>query len=186
MDIEIRTMNPPTISTETEHHTPLPRPSSALLQLPAELRNAIWEHAVFEPELTITVVEDGILPEPPLLSTSKAIRAEALSIYYGSHGFHLSSWAFSTANIRLWQRKEAQLPPDLRVKVVVFGFLAHSSACPDWPEFKEWLCHIHSCKRLVGSRPEPLSGELREVICALFELLRAARSMAWSVVEARL
>lgn len=91
-------MNATTTVLNTNQYTPKPPP--VLLHLPAELGNAIWEYALVEPERKL-IIKNGILPEPALLSSCSAIRAEALKVYYGNHSFHVSSQKFCTTNIRL-------------------------------------------------------------------------------------
>jgi len=56
------------------------RESSRLLQLPPELRNRIYEHAVFDNVVMIT----PSLKQPSLLHSCKQIREEALGIFYAN------------------------------------------------------------------------------------------------------
>jgi hypothetical protein len=47
----------------------------------------------------------AIFPEPSLLRTCKAIRHEALSIYYFETNFEIRMWDFSCDTFAMWRRK---------------------------------------------------------------------------------
>ncbi|EMF09388.1 uncharacterized protein SEPMUDRAFT_151426 [Sphaerulina musiva SO2202] len=99
-------LTPPPPTTTTQSPT---SSKSGFLCLPAELRNQIYSHALVQQTPIILPyayesrsssssfksrsISNSNSEEPPLLSTSRAIRAEATSIYYGCNSFEAPSHA---------------------------------------------------------------------------------------------
>lgn len=84
---------------------------SPLFKLPAELRNAIWELVVaedqplhVEPPLTYRLdrADVGTVLQPPLTKTCRAIRTEALPIFYSANKFCIGIGAIETER---WARR---------------------------------------------------------------------------------
>lgn len=72
-------------------------PPCYLLQLPAELRNLIWEYSTIRTEsIKFLSMEEGISDEdtetgapPPLAQTCRQIRSESMDMYYEHNTFRL-------------------------------------------------------------------------------------------------
>ena len=74
-----------TVSRTTTHQSPL-------LSLPAELRTAIWRHALITKPMVPVPIIDGSRPRKPpsILSACQQIRQEASPVYYGENTFHFA------------------------------------------------------------------------------------------------
>lgn len=87
------------------------RPASPLFKLPAELRNRIYEYALTDDKQPLVVVHTwlsvsngyGLCMQPALVRTCRAIRNEALSIFYSSNEFTASfEMQYSERVMRAW------------------------------------------------------------------------------------
>lgn len=81
-----------------------------MFKLPTELRLRIYEYAVYRGEDGLCKItrKDGI-PEPALLFTCKAIRAEAIAVFYTVNIFHTIMEFYHPAVLILMPRKKDAL-----------------------------------------------------------------------------
>lgn len=81
-----------------------------MFKLPRELRDKIYEYAVYSNDNGRCVVtrKDGIR-EPPLLLTCKTIREEAIEVFYGVNNFYIVILAFHPAAWVLYGHKKQSL-----------------------------------------------------------------------------
>ncbi|KAK5121096.1 hypothetical protein LTR85_005580 [Meristemomyces frigidus] len=70
-------------ASSTMDNTGPDQEASALLRLPAEIRNAIYGYALAEDEIAVTAG----LQQPPLLHICRQVRVEALGLWYTSNDF---------------------------------------------------------------------------------------------------
>jgi len=80
---------------------------SPLFRLPPELRNRIYEYAVYrsaEHGFCVVTATSGI-PEPALLLTCKLIRQEAIGIFYAENKFMADTPSFDSRAYLLIRRK---------------------------------------------------------------------------------
>ena len=159
---------------------------SPLFKLPPELRNNIYEFAVDQSDKYgyCTVTKQTGIPEPALLSTCKAIRKEAIGIFYATNKFKLDIHAFDTAVYDLFARKDKTLSSYVcRVGIV--------RMVPDrqrhWRNLLRWLERHHA-----GSVPRPcfgltlnrrLSVQEAAFIASLFMVTAGSRKRSWSEVK---
>jgi hypothetical protein len=80
-------------------------------KLPAELRLKIYQYALYPEDKDgfYDVTRTNGIPEPPLLFTSKAIRNEAIEIFYRKNRFKLIMPSWDPAAEVLIMRKEKML-----------------------------------------------------------------------------
>lgn len=97
--------------TKTNPHATgtAPQASSPFLKLPPELRNRIYEAVLTDPYAISAVHWDFEIPrsttpeQPPLTRTCRAIRAEALPIFYSSNTFMIGvKRECDAAYLRVW------------------------------------------------------------------------------------
>ncbi|KAI5364489.1 hypothetical protein Slin14017_G043790 [Septoria linicola] len=72
--------------------------TSALLSLPPELRNQIYQHALVSPT-PMSINNSNIFRLPALLSTNKQIHRETFSMWYRQNTFHLDLLRPITTNV---------------------------------------------------------------------------------------
>lgn len=87
------TTPPPTLPTSTPLEPPPQASKLSFLDLPAELRNQIYTHALIQPTpISLPYAyERRPFREPALLRTARTIRAEATPLYYGGNVFEAPS-----------------------------------------------------------------------------------------------
>ena len=92
-----------------------------LLQLPAELREHIYEYTILSEDRTL-VSSDGTdrQPIPPLLQICSQIRTEALKLYFSESTFAIALEDLSTAAFKKWYRDVASDHAHLITKLTLF------------------------------------------------------------------
>jgi hypothetical protein len=120
---------------------PTPDPGFSLqLDLPPELRVRIYEYAVWtDGECLIT--KAGGVPEPPLLMTSKAVRREAIDVYYSINAMRFVVISYDRATEALMFDKLGFLEATYGVKGNVAGAVLIGP--PSWTNLKSWLQSLH-------------------------------------------
>lgn len=87
-------------------------PKTELLDLPAELRNNIWEYALSDPEpirLTWSMVSGlSRVKQPALTAVSRQVRTESLAIFYHSNVFQAIRFSSITEFLRSLDQKQVK------------------------------------------------------------------------------
>ncbi|KAK5739642.1 hypothetical protein LTR17_005126 [Elasticomyces elasticus] len=78
--------------------------NSKLFSLPAELRNAIWEYVLIEPDAERGVTVTPSLELPALHSVSRLVRYETMSIWYRGQIFTHDIWNCNPDTMLAWTR----------------------------------------------------------------------------------
>jgi hypothetical protein len=137
-DVKKKNTHKPMDKTESAQ-SERPKPDSGLsllLDLPPELRVRIYEYAVWtDGECLITKV--GGVPEPPLLMTSKAVRREAIDVYYSINAMRFVVISYDRATETLMFDKFGFLEATYGVKANVAGVVLIGP--PNWTNLKSWL-----------------------------------------------
>ena len=115
---------------------------SPLFQLPAELRNMIYEYALIEPDNDcIDVREDDV---PGLLRTCRIIREEASPMFFGQNRYFLhltdNTWALEP-QLRhwFWTKAEKKLAP----VTIRFRNTDPFYVLGPGPHFEKWFEKVH-------------------------------------------
>jgi len=74
---------------------------SALLELPAELRNLIYEYTLTAPD-RLVLTNDTLPEQPALTRTCRQIRSECLPMFYEKNQFRYYCRDFSRVAINRW------------------------------------------------------------------------------------
>jgi hypothetical protein len=155
---------------------------SPLLELPAELRNRIYEYAVAERR---KIVVDNGVSEPPLTLVCKQVRQESIPIYYTNNKFStkLKDWSGST-HMNLG-RKNSMIHTTYGVHIP--NMYGPKKRTPCWPELLKWLeCRYFQKDGLfITSPPKDLSHKCPPdafVVGGMFEMVGALKGQPWDTV----
>lgn len=115
-----------------------------LLELPAELRENIWEYC-FTERMVVWIFqineddEEETDGEPSLLFTCRQIRNEALPIYYTSHDFAIECKDWSASKIIQLEAKCKAMGvlKKVEIRLLIADYF-------EWPTIKLWSKHLHS------------------------------------------
>lgn len=164
---------------------------SPLFKLPRELRDYIYEYSFCSlytttrsGEYGIRVTKEGGIPEPALLLTCKAIRDEAVPLYYGKTRFHLIVRSFDPAVMLLWNAKKAHLRLNYNLSAPWQGLTR--TGVRSWDNLKRTLRLVHSGHKLfvaVGPRDGPNFNGQEEFIQGMTKVARSMDDEDWDVVE---
>ena len=88
-----------------------------LLDLPAELKLAIYEFALFDEDDPIEIDEE--LQEPPLLWVCREIRTAARKIWYAENSFRTTAFNLNLSLYHMWTEKLTALGISRQVRVGV-------------------------------------------------------------------
>ena len=171
-----------------QHPPPAPAPQQTpcrLFKLPGELRNRIYRDVLVVPGGEFINVTSTGYDRPGLLSTSKEIHAEALSIFYHENKFRTHIRAYdSTPLLRL--KKAVQ---SLRLKRDFHSTSTTYGNPPSWKNLLLWLRRYHA-REVDGrvSTPAQLDGQQDQpmtayVVVSIFLVVDSMRSMPWKHVE---
>jgi hypothetical protein len=170
-------------STQPDRPTP-DSGFSLLLDLPPELRIKIYEYAVWT-DGECMVTKTGGVPEPPLLMTSKAIRKEAMDVYYSINTMRFMVLSFDHAAESLVFHKLQILEARYGVKADVFG--AAFSGPPNWTNLKAWLHSLQgSTKRYVNFKAGANEKMEFKMVIGLMHSAVAMRALSWKEAESSL
>lgn len=159
---------------------------SRLLQLPPELRNMIWEYAVVDSRI-ITIDTNG-LQEPSLLTTSKEIRQEAVTIFYSENRFELVSNDYDPTNFLKWERiviaaiKRGDIPGFDTGRATA----AVTSLDPNWTNLLTWMEMPHNGRTALHvCEPGLLEHYQLDIVVVggMFVTVKKMQSQAWDVVS---
>lgn len=177
-------------STSAQASQPAEPPESRFLDLPAELRNDIYRHAILK-DKKILVTTSGI-DEPSLLRACKQIRDEALPIYYAENRFTLQIIDYKSDVVLSFERRErCQI---LRRHNIECEIRLRRVGTANWQNLREWLERFHARELRIciasGEKPLPpgVCGRdaIKHVIGSMFHLASKTRSLPWEEVDALL
>ncbi|KAK3617301.1 hypothetical protein LTR56_025369 [Elasticomyces elasticus] len=121
----------------------------ALLSLPAELRNEIYEYVLLEPDIKYGVLVTPDLELPPLLSVCRQVRSESRGIWYNGQKFTHVMSDCNADTMLAWSRHLANIGiPNPNHWKYQFEFDGE----PNWDNLMRW------CKTLCedgGLRMDP-------------------------------
>ena len=173
--------------------------SSPFMKLAAELRNTIYEYALYLDDGVIEVSETAGIPEPALLLTCKDIRREAIGVFYSINTIKLLIDSYSPAMPLLMHKKQEAILWQYQYKITVSDVRLDGPS--DWRNLLAWLRHYHEADGAVafalsalgpplgtrGHKPEAtlLAKELT-VIAGLFDMVSHLDGMEWDSFEGTL
>lgn len=150
---DLRTSQP-TIQTAEEPSSPSHRNLDAapesrlrLLQLPAELRNAIYRYILVQPDpidIPNNFANHGY-QEPALLTTCKEIRKEAIAIFHMENVFDVEVSDFEIVNVLKWEKIVSAAVGNgdnfkaAQDKTRYVG----ATDNPNWTNFHRWIKEYH-------------------------------------------
>jgi hypothetical protein len=165
--------------------TSTPNDHSPLLELPAELRNLIYEYAVTEPRRVC--VDDGV-PEPPLALFCKQIRHESLPLFYTNNDFCVHNYDYNSAVYKKATQKSRDLYRQLAVELDPKNCVMRQ---PHWSNLKGWLEGYYNRsidrKYLAPSEAVGKTPRLEAmVIGAMFKFVHDMGSLPWERLQDQL
>lgn len=161
--------------------------NSALFRLPRELRDQIYKIALelSQPLGYITVSSNGI-PEPCLLTTCRTIRQEAIELHYTTSEFTMEIPSYDPTALVLWHRKwmilrqQYDVQENLREKRQVYMLYTGREK---WKHLMLWLQCAHSAMCGAPSELDVEHPAEKQLIYALFGMVRAMQERPWEDVE---
>ncbi|KAK5739142.1 hypothetical protein LTR17_005443 [Elasticomyces elasticus] len=116
--------------------------NSKLFSLPAELRNAIWEYVLIEPDAERGVTITPSLELPTLHSVSRLVRYETMSIWYRGQIFTHDIWNCNPDTMLAWTRHIIDVGhTDRNTWKCQYAILGK----PNWDNLMRW------CKTMIVS-----------------------------------
>jgi hypothetical protein len=112
---------------------------SPLFKLPPELRNMIYRYAIVS-NRTLRVTKSRGIPEAPLLSVNKLIRAETFGLFYADNKFKCIVRSYDPAPLKLVHRKLSRVSVKLLRHVCTE---LHVSGTPNWENLVVWFHSAH-------------------------------------------
>jgi hypothetical protein len=185
-DVKINTHKPMDKTESAQSERPKPDSGfSLLLDLPPELRVRIYEYAVWtDGECLITKV--GGVPEPPLLTTSKTVRREAIDVYHSINAMRFVVISYDRATETLMFRKLGILEAKYGVKASFAGAAFIGSL--SWTNLKSRLQSLHEGKGKHVSFGNPAADKAREfrMVVGMMHSVVVMRSLPWKEAETKL
>ncbi|SMQ55866.1 unnamed protein product [Zymoseptoria tritici ST99CH_3D7] len=149
--------------------------SSRLLNLPPELRIAIWELAVTDDAQYIPVIATGYA-RPKLLETCKQVRSEALELFYLSNHFHFDIRGYNDS--LLLKFAEPLKAMNIRAYLTKAGFKTWT---PGWDGLMRWLENLHTGQHWLSLANSKAPGSAACLLVkGLFVTARALREVEWN------
>ncbi|KAF7190953.1 hypothetical protein HII31_08112 [Pseudocercospora fuligena] len=158
------------------------------LELAAELRNRIYEHALVE-EHTIAIHRNNIT-QPGLLRTCRQIREETRSMYYCGNNFKIETGAYDVRPVKMffkqargfWSNYDQYENEVDRLGNVEYG-IRHSK--PPWDRALKWLkaYHDNETPPYVCPHTDHGYGGFCEDFAVAFDMVRAMAPFYWSGIE---
>ncbi|KAK4610749.1 hypothetical protein CLAFUW4_13990 [Fulvia fulva] len=154
------------------------------LKIAGELRNRIYREVLLQPA-PIDYGDKGYI-RPALLNTCKAIRSEALKIYYYENSFHTDVWAYNASGM---YRFRTSLEP---IGVNYEKIEEMTTTCFDlasWSNLMEWLRQYHADLndwRITYKEEEDEDydrARLQEALSQMFDVVEGLGGMEWEQVE---
>lgn len=172
----------PTTTNSSIAHSPLWR-------LPPEMRNLIYEFALYQGDEhgNCPVRKSVGIPEPALLLTCKAVRKEAIGVFYSENRFLAVIRSFDPATLLLLRRKNEILWSryGCQIHLQVRQFIDGSRR---WRNLLSWLKDHHSTRvgRLFlvpGYTVQRFSSREGMFLYSIFMLARVMYGRPWKEVK---
>jgi len=127
-----------------------------LFRLPGELRKDIYRLAIVSPDLVL--VDSTGVPEPALLSVSKHVRSEAITIDYKENTFNIDIIDFNSAVCVRMSQKKRQLRYRHQISPRCFCSSLPNNCKPNRANLLLWLRRYHEgcVDQKIGSPSELL------------------------------
>jgi hypothetical protein len=122
--------------------------SSPFMKLAPELRNTIYEYALYLDNGVIEVSVTAGIPERALLLTCKTIRSEAIGIFYSLNTIKLLIDSYSPAVPLFMHKKQEAILSQYQYKIEVSDVRLEGSS--DWRNLLAWLRRYHEADGAVA------------------------------------
>jgi hypothetical protein len=161
-------------------------------KLPAELRLKIYQYALYPEDKDgfYDVTKTDGVPEPPLLFTSKAIRKEAIEIFYRKNRFKLIMPSWNPAAEVLIMRKEKMLANGEITETRQWTSYGDD---PLWKHLLEWIRRYHAGEAHALAAPAVKAYEEEDIgshdpdehafIDSMFKLVGALSGRSWEDIK---
>ncbi|SMY29553.1 unnamed protein product [Zymoseptoria tritici ST99CH_1A5] len=199
-------MPPSTTMQQPTRPTAIPAPivqHSRLLDLPPELRTAIYDLVLNTPKLPVkpkrkgrkapvTVdfelvkVDSNGYKRPPLVSVSREVRHDALKLFYHSRTFIIAAPDFSDDNIRHFHKN---LKEGMGIRRTGMQFQVEISGLPNWKNLLKWLESYHSGKHSLRPKAQnwsPSNKKQRKdepAFMGMFAMAKKMRGQEWELLR---
>jgi len=151
---------------------------SRLLNLPPKMRNRIYR-------LVLLRQEKVQITEPPLLYSCKAIRRQALSIFYMESQFKVCARDYDLTTALRWAGRRRHLREQSQINIKR-TFYAKVGGSPNWSNLLRGAQAIHNgtlhAQAPIGQKYRVDAG----IIHAVMAVAAALRDLPWHRVEALL
>lgn len=171
---------------------------SPMFKLPRELRDKIYEYAVYSNDdgRCIVTHNDGIR-EPPLLLTCKTIREEAIEVFYGVNDFPSLSWhsipppgfcmdaKSSRSSCKAFDSATATTKCSTmrKPRVAFFGEVEDQQG-----NLMSWLHYVHAegtpCPPEMRDHESKKWDSHSKIINSMFKIVQAMKEHSWDEVKA--
>ncbi|KAK5127539.1 hypothetical protein LTR85_006879 [Meristemomyces frigidus] len=159
-------------------------PAFRFFDLPPELRNRIYRFALVE-NASVRIERTGYA-RPPLLRTSRQIRAESLSIYYSENKFTVSMRAYDSTLSLNFTSSLPYLKGEGRSWHLQMRTGRHYQDDPNWTNLLTWLHRYHRNEVIVGiCEPKRLLKRTEDrsddhlVVSGMFAMVRVLYKSPW-------
>ncbi|SMR65174.1 unnamed protein product [Zymoseptoria tritici ST99CH_3D1] len=150
---------------------------SRLLDLPPELRNSIFRIVVESANTYISVTSQGYY-RPPLLQTCKAIRQDALKLFYCTNVFSVQVVDFDYTPIH----KFIAVPRAEKCRKLI-DFRIHLVGEPNWANLVEWVKRYHRGTGPFYHIPRREGNLVRPFLRGFFSMAQVMEGQDWPLVE---
>ena len=157
-----------------------------MLDLPGEIRNRIYRHAVTY--TTPVVVDAQGVYEPALLRSCSQVRREALTIYNSENMFHISFPHFHASIAAKWTERVELIVNTHHTTITSRHGTIYGGR--NWDNLREWFRLFHCCKVLNRMRSPSeqdisVGGRVAAEVFAIgmvFEMLDEFQDLPWERV----
>ena len=157
--------------------------SPLFVKLPPELRDRIYEYAVYQRLCKVTTAHDIV--EPALLFTCKIVRKEAIGIFYAANMLAVATPSFDPATALLVNRKDKLLRSVYGCRITKAGL--DVSLPRRWPNSFSMLRHLHTGTlprlRIAKIPPRMFVNDEACFIASLFNVATGLRGRPWDEVQ---
>ncbi|KAI5362078.1 hypothetical protein Slin15195_G057280 [Septoria linicola] len=155
----------------------------SLLGIPPELRNRIYDEVLVQPR-SISLRYHGDNKQPPLLSVCRAIRSEAIGIYYNDNNFFLEACKCRGAFWLPFCKLLAKYRKDGKAKLPTY--ICHHRGYLDEDNLWAWLKAYHQDMDVApcpDHATERLTRASRNLVVRMFGVVKAMREKKWGKVK---
>lgn len=160
--------------------------TSGLLQLPPELRNQVYRHAIINPQ-AIAVSSSGF-EVPALFTTCKQFRNETIALFYTENTFAVAVKDYDFSLLAKWENNidtifnsEREIADSVAEQVELVG-----TEDPNWSNLLCWMRKMHegTVKYRAAAPSAFRDANLNEVVIGvMFAMTLRMEARRWSEVE---